>query len=590
LESSIYDILRYSIDELHKKLDPKMDDYYFFADFEYSARLQKIEIYSDNTIKVFFCEDENYGGEIDYFIEPEKYAVLYYGAPPRAKGDAIWELLRKLFDKKVYFKILSIYKEDRAIFSLEQNKKTEVAFANARARAKKIGVSINKIGAQYDLEWKQDEKRQDFLIVDTSGNNFKTLNVFEEALNQVEYHLNDADETNSKVLIHPMDVYSNIEYDYDGNEYIDSDSNKFDDLLVLKKAPVSIFQKNKRLSNFEKHIKKLYDIILPIPYTGEVQISYNDPFTDEEYEQFDFDKTKEIKLIDSAKTIKDLLENVLKGEDEVCWVHFFRYLGAGKLLIYLSFEENDFIKDNYSLYNKLLEDSYTVKFLSNERIIFQKQETQFIIHAEWFEPMVITVRYGNIQNAKKLLTENQMRSEMVKFLAGLSDWNCIPAIFNEKNFILVADMYNDINEDVKIKGYVGADECAAKSLIFLSTQRKKLTYPLLKNRNSVNQLVSIINLNEKSIFGKAYYIRDAEKLKDALAQQPKGFDKYKFQLVSILPKANSSFPMERIGNIILWKYEQKNDLVTIEYSIQKTSKELIMKIPFTKLTKGKKRN
>ena len=78
-----------------------------------------------------------------------------------------------------------------------------------------------------------------------------------------------------------MDVYSNIEYDYDGNEYIDSDSNKFDDLLVLKKAPVSIFQKNKRLSNFEKHIKKLYDIILPIPYTGEVKISYNDPFTDE---------------------------------------------------------------------------------------------------------------------------------------------------------------------------------------------------------------------------------------------------------------------------------------------------------------------
>mgnify|MGYP000388820867 CR=1 FL=1 len=77
-----------------------------------------------------------------------------------------------------------------------------------------------------------------------------------------------------------------------------------------------------------------------------------------------------------------------------------------------------------------------------------------------------------------------------------------------------------------------------------------------------------------------------KEMKNTLAQKPKGFGKYTFQDLNILTKANGM----PIGNIILWKYEQKNDLVTIEYSIQKTSKELIMKIPFTKLTKGKKRN
>jgi hypothetical protein len=35
-----------------------------------------------------------------------------------------------------------------------------------------------------------------------------------------------------------------------------------------------------------------------------------------------------------------------------------------------------------------------------------------------------------------------------------------------------------------------------------------------------------------------------------------------------------------IGDIILWKYKMTKSSVTIEYSVKKTTKELIMNIPF----------
>jgi hypothetical protein len=194
--------------------------------------------------------------------------------------------------------------------------------------------------------------------------------------------------------------------------------------------------------------------------------------------------------------------------------------------------------------------------------------------------------YSYNQEVKNPLTEKKMRAEMIKFLPGLSDWNCIPAFINERCFMLVVDVFNAVDEEESIEGYTGAEEYAAKSLKFLHTQRRNITYKLPTNGNSVSQLVTTVNLHEKNLFGKTYFIKDAKEIKNTLAQKPKGFGKYTFQDLNILTKANGM----PIGNIILWKYEQKNDLVAIEYSIQKTSKELLMKIPFTKLNKGKKRN
>jgi hypothetical protein len=245
LESSVYNILRNSIDKLYSKIGD-VTDYWnnSFLEFEYHGCIQKLEIYSDNTIMVFFCEDDLMETEdddfIDEIIEPKKYAALYYDSPPREKGRAILELLKKLlFDCKTGFKIESIYKIDRAIFSLEQNTKTQSVFLAARARAKKLGISISKMGKHYD-DWWHDafkkmnhKRRQDYLIVDESGENFKNLNVTEEML--------------AKVELGTKENYTSTQYEIDENEYIN-------DLLILQTAPVSIFKKNKRLSNFERQI------------------------------------------------------------------------------------------------------------------------------------------------------------------------------------------------------------------------------------------------------------------------------------------------------------------------------------------------
>ena len=569
LQTSIYKILSASVFQLSQKLDKDESP---FSAFQYSGCLEKMEIYAGNTIKVYLSEYYNSNfEEDDMFVEAEKYAINYYAVPPRAKGYRINRLLNEILGEKVHFIIESIYEEDRAIFSITEIKKTQVNINIKIAYARKLGINITKIGKRYIYKNEFAEYgKQNYLIVDESGLNFKKLNVFEETL--------------AKVELNPMDIYFKRKYDWEDDI--------FSELLFLKSAPVSVFQKTEGLTLFEKEIKALFDVTLPIPFSGIAQITYNSVFSDDEegeqIPEINFDL--EIHNVREAKTIKNILEKVLQNEDKYCWVRRIRYLGNGELLIYISYEENDFIRDNDKLYNALLKDGYAIHVLFNNRISFKKQDTYFSIHADIFEPLIITVSYGfndysYNQEVKNPLTEKKMRAEMIKFLPGLSDWNCIPAFINERCFMQVVDVFNAVDEEESIEGYNGAEEYAAMSLKFLHTQRRNITYKLPTNSNPINQLVTTVNLHEKNVFGKTYFIKEAKKMKNTLAQKPKGFGKYTFQDLNILTKANGM----PIGNIILWKYEQKNDLVTIEYSIQKTSKELIMKIPFTKLTKGKKK-
>jgi hypothetical protein len=574
LQTSIYDALRYSISMLYDKFEPEMDNYYLFSDFQYSGGLEKMEIYTDNTIKIYLSNYYNSKyEEDDLFVEAEKYAIHYYGVPPRAKGYRIYRLLEEIFGKKGYYKIETVYKEDRAIFSIDfsstNNKYLKKTIDTKIEHAFKIGVNISKIGEPYN-------NIQEYLIVDESGVNFKELNVFEETL--------------EKVGINPMDIYFKTE-----NEW---DEDIFSELLFLKSAPVYVFQKKYGLTIFEKEIKKLLDIKLPMPFTGMVQITYNNPFPEyeddgtflEPTETPEINYEQEIHYVNSANTIKDILENVLQNEDGHSWVRHFRYInnrGVSQLLIYLGCEENDFIKDNNKLYDALIKDGYVIKALYNNRISFEKGETEFMVRADLFEPLIVTVSYFNSLEAKKPLTESQLRAEMLKFLPGLADWNCIPAVLNERSFTMVVDVFNAIGDDQEIDSDLGIDAevYAAESLKFLYTQKRSLTYKIPKIGNPVNQLVLKINQTEKNVFGKTYFIKDVKKLKDTLGQNPKGFDQYTFQNLNILIKANGM----PIGNIILWKYEQTKDNVDIEYSIQKTSKELIMNIPLTKSTQAKKK-
>ena len=58
LQTSIYDALRYSISMLYDKFEPEMDNYYLFSDFQYSGGLEKMEIYTDNTIKIYLSSEK----------------------------------------------------------------------------------------------------------------------------------------------------------------------------------------------------------------------------------------------------------------------------------------------------------------------------------------------------------------------------------------------------------------------------------------------------------------------------------------------------------------------------------------------------
>ena len=179
LQTSIYKILSASVFQLSQKLDKDESP---FSAFQYSGCLEKMEIYEDNTIKVYLSEYFNSKfEEDDMFVEAEKYAINYYAVPPRAKGYRIDRLLNEILGEKVHFIIESIYEEDRAIFSITENKKTQVNINIKIAYARKLGINITKIGKRYIYKNEFTEYgKQNYLIVDESGLNFKKLNVFEE--------------------------------------------------------------------------------------------------------------------------------------------------------------------------------------------------------------------------------------------------------------------------------------------------------------------------------------------------------------------------------------------------------------------------
>jgi hypothetical protein len=375
---------------------------------------------------------------------------------------------------------------------------------------------------------------------------------------------------------HPMDRFFQTD-----SELFD---NIFSELIFPKHAPVSIFQKKKPLTIFEKCIKKFYDIELPVPFTGEVQIAFD---ADEEIEAEDFIDGEEIIVVKNAKTISEILIKTLKNVDEFSWVDSFQYIGNGKLRIYISQYENDFIRYNETLFNSLINEGYTLMTLRNSAISFEKDDFTIFMDAPYYEPEIFTINYSNNHIDMIPLNEKLVREEILKFLTGFSYWNCIPALFNEKRFDLVAHFdWGWINNDSSSStsssnDYYDADCLSAKAVKFLANQRKSLKYNIDANEKAINCLVSEVNKNENYIFSKTYNI-DSDNKVENLNELPYGFKGFKFLEIEIYKTESYT----NIGGIILWKYKTTKSTVTIEYSIKKTTKELIMNIPF-ETTKSK---
>ena len=374
----------------------------------------------------------------------------------------------------------------------------------------------------------------------------------------------------------PMDIFFQTD-----SELFD---NIFSELIFPKHAPVSIFQKKQPLTIFEKYIKKFYDIELPVPFTGKVQIVFD---TDEEIEAEDFIDGEEYIVVKNAKTISEILIKTLKNVDEFSWVDSFQYIGNGKLRIYIGQYENDFIRYNETLFNSLINEGYTLKTLRNSAISFEKDDCTIFMDAPYYEPEIFTINYSNNHIDMVPLNEKLVREEMLKFLTGFSYWNCIPALFNEKRFDLIAHFGWDwVSNDSSTSrsssnNYYDADYLSAKALKFLSGQRKTLNYDIDANEKAINHLVSEVNKNENYIFNKIYRI-DLDNNIENLNELPSGFKGYKFLNIEIFKEESNL----NIGGIILWKHKIAKSSVTIEYSIIKTTKELIMNIPF-EITKPK---
>lgn len=363
--------------------------------------------------------------------------------------------------------------------------------------------------------------------------------------------------------------------------FFETKSNMFDniftELVFPKHAPVSVFKNVEDLSIFEKYTRGLFDINLPIPFTGEVQVSYLDPSVHNDFKAKNFTKDAKTIVIKSAKTISEILLLSLIDEDGLCWVDYFKYLGDGKLLICLCEHENDFIRFNEPLFNSLIADGYRIESYSNKEIWFKKNN--FIINIETFcyEPLMITINYYHEE--LNPLIEQEVRDEILKFLPGLSNWNCIPAMFNKKRFSLIANFdWGWISKDIKVDDCFNADYLTARALKFLSTQRRSIQYKLDKNDNPFDRLVFEVNKAEKNIFGESYYIDvEINREEDAkLNKTPNGFKDFKFQQIALLTKQSG----DNLGDIILWKYNSTKEAIAIEYSIKKTSKELILNIAF----------
>ena len=351
--------------------------------------------------------------------------------------------------------------------------------------------------------------------------------------------------------------------------------NKIEELIFPMHAPVSIFQGKNELSIFDIHIKTIYENVkLPIPFSGQVQIVNYNPHIDKNLDSIKFSDDADTILISNANSLYEILYLSLKNEDGLFWVEKFKYIGHGKLLILISEHENDFLRWNEPLNNALIKEGYKLDSISNKEIIFKKDNFVFIFETFSYEPtLMITLTYQH-ENLIPL-KETAVRNELLKFTPELSNWNCIPAKFNEKSFSLIS--YNDfdsIQKDYKVVDRFNGDYLAAQALKFLYSQRKSVQYS--SDLSSIDKLILEVNEIDRLVDDNINYIEVENQNDIKLDKTPYGFKGFKFQIIKLKHKETG----EIIGNIILWNFKLIKSIITIEYSIQKTSNNLISNIPF----------
>jgi hypothetical protein len=163
--------------------------------------------------------------------------------------------------------------------------------------------------------------------------------------------------------------------------------------------------------------------------------------------------------------------------------------------------ENDFIRFNEPLFNELVDHGYSIEFYNNELIEFHKNNFIFKLETYCYEPLMIILNYYHEEF--ETLIEKDVQNEIIKFLPGLSNWNCIPAFFNGKTFSFIANFdWGWINKDSKIVNRFDGDFLSAKAIKYLSSLRKQLKYETNLKDNQFEKLVLEIKGEKITLTGK----------------------------------------------------------------------------------------
>jgi hypothetical protein len=554
--NSFYSIINSGIVNLKKHFNFK-EIFPFTTIFVRGGALERIEFYSDHSIKIYLFDDAPSFSPIGLETLNNPFCKIGYSKISKISQEfKLNKLLKKIF--KFPSQVLNVYGTDSAIISVKCDSKQ--SFLSNISIAKKLGLNISKIG-------KNRNGFQEFLVIDNHGTNFKSLNLYEDALSFLD--------------IEPMDIFSVLN---------DDEQNIFHEInRKIKPMPFGLVN-HTEFDNFDKELLKHYETLFPIQFNGIAQISYLDPYDDEAYFEEVFNDQEQFFHIHSAKNLKDILYKTLEQafDDEDYYLEIsshlivgVKYESNGKLIIFIK-DFSDNLYSNKTLLNAFVDNGYEITDLSVEYDSIKMETNNFAVKIQLaINPSTILVQFF----PKTEINEGSLKAEVVKFTEVLNAdlWNFTPVRYNKEYYALISFWHDDFHDQhLKLSFDNELLLMWAEAVKILSTNRKSLSYKI-QNEDPIDKLVFEINKKEKLFLGKNIEIEktNLESNLRMLNEFPNGINKHRYQVFNLFNWSNR----QNSGDILIWSYHEVEGAVSLEYTIQKLTNKQIVDLPFTKLVK-----
>jgi hypothetical protein len=349
-------------------------------------------------------------------------------------------------------------------------------------------------------------------------------------------------------------------------------ANDFEDLFFkissMYKIRVATFLPNKENKLFEEHLLNKYNTPFPVPFSGKFQSSLDDY---DDLHQFEISYEVDIQ---EANNLYELLtfyandcEDFFKSEGKNIRINDIKYLSDGTIILFEREHEFDYIDHNSTFFNALINECYDIKFINNNFIRLENNFMSIKIH-EIFEPELFIIKFLSKTNDD--LTEQEIKSEVVKYCSELKSLGYYPANFSINEFSLInfdSNYYGfgDLKDD---NNFYFLGVC----LESLHNSRKKISYPST-DENSLKNLFTEINKNEQNRFDTDF------KLDDYVISIFQEYISKSYYPSATFNGKDYHFMIinnKGIGDIIVWHYERTESEVFVEYSLRVLTKNLIM--------------